>query len=80
MGTGADVNSGAISLEGDKQLRIFRNSMNGVKIWRFVLDNAYWWVTQRGVIWGAGTHAASSTEATLEASSDEQAYARYLAM
>jgi hypothetical protein len=69
----------AVALENGDSLRIFRRNINGVALWRFSLDDAYWWVTDKGVIYGKGTAKAGSA-AALEAGNDEEAYRRYLSM
>jgi hypothetical protein len=72
--------SSTIVLEGSNTLGVFRTSVNGIPLFRFTLDHAYWWVSPRGVIWGVGTHASGSTSSTLEASTDQEAYTVYLSM
>jgi hypothetical protein len=76
---GARANS--VPLEEAKTLNVFRNTIHGISLWRFELDEAYWWVTPKGVIWGKGTQeVSSSTSALLEAGNDEEAYQVYLVM
>lgn len=75
-----EIESDTIPLESGKTLRVFRQEIHGVGLWRFEFDNAYWWVSSRGVIWGRGTHAFGEPEAVLEAANDEEAYERYVSM
>lgn len=72
--------SGVIPLEDGSVFRVFPQTINGVKIWRFEVGEAYWWVSPIGVIWGRGTHSRGSPEAAIEAGSDEEAYERYVSM
>jgi len=71
----------SVPLEEDKTLRVFRNIIHGIPLWRFELDDAYWWVSQKGIIWGKGTHEVSSSMLDVhEAQNDEEAYQIYLLM
>jgi hypothetical protein len=56
-------------------LMIDRATIKGVRLWRFTIDDAYWWVSDRGIIWGKGTPGATRT-----ASSADEALAIYVTM
>jgi hypothetical protein len=43
------------ALEGGKTLIMYPAYIQGIKLYRFELDNAYWWVSDKGIIWGTNT-------------------------
>lgn len=76
VATGADLGSAsAIPLENGSTFRIERNEIEGVRLWKFSVDNAYWWVTDRGIIWGSSTLSMIP-----QAETNENAYQVYLTL
>jgi hypothetical protein len=65
----------AFTLEDGTTLSVARNQNEGVRIWKFSVGDAYWWITDKGIIWGAGTPGIAYTAAT-----EEEAYALYRTM
>ena len=63
------------ALEGGKSLRVYRNTIEGIRIWRFELDRAVWWVTDKGVIRGV-----DSPRKGRYAVDDDDAYRVYLSL
>lgn len=62
-------------LEDGNTLSLTRNAYEGIRIWRFTVGEAYWWVTDKGIIWGAGV-----ADDLPHASTDEEAYALYFTL
>jgi hypothetical protein len=75
-----DVFADAISLEDGNALHVVRQTVGGVRLWRFEIGAAYWWVSPLGVIYGKETHPEGSPESLLEAANDEEAYGKYISM
>lgn len=62
-------------LENGSTLSLTRNAYEGIRIWRFAVGDAYWWVTDKGIIWGEGTG-----DDLPHARTDEEAYALYFTL
>jgi hypothetical protein len=63
------------SLEDGNTLSLTRNAYEGIRIWKFAIGDAYWWVTDKGIIWGEGV-----SDELPHASTDEEAYALYFTL
>jgi len=78
MATETDASADVIPLEEEKTLQVFRTTLHSVPLWRFELDEAYWWVIPKGVIWGKGTPDTLGSISTSTAENIEEAYQIYL--
>lgn len=70
--TESTVVQDSFAFEEDKTLYVDKAVVGGVRIWRFDFDQAFWWVTDKGIIWGTGTTTVGPV-----ASDDEEAYLVY---
>ncbi len=63
------------ALEDGNTLSLTRNAYEGVRLWKFTIGDAYWWVTDKGIIWGEGV-----LDELPHARTEEEAYALYFTL